>query len=202
MQRNWDDGGMEHARTFVPPAAREGLTPLGFGPSGAVISACGSHRYLLWRDWGGGGPLVLCMLNPSTATHEQDDPTIRKCVGFAKRTGHGGIVVVNLFAFRTAYPAELGRENARDAAHAKGPQNDAVLAAVAADCAAQGKRLVCAWGAVADVSATVAGRARDVLALLRRERAPLGCLGTTKAGSPRHPLMLAYGTPLAPFGGA
>lgn len=47
------------------------------------------------------------MLNPSTADENVDDPTIRRCINFAKDWGYGGMYVGNLFAFRTAYPKEL-----------------------------------------------------------------------------------------------
>lgn len=67
-----------------------------------------NHRYTLRRDWlGVGGIVNFIMLNPSTADEIFNDPTIRKCIGFAKRWGFSGLVVTNLFAFRATDPADL-----------------------------------------------------------------------------------------------
>jgi hypothetical protein len=81
------------------------------GPGGpaksAVISPCGLYRYRLTRTWDAvRWSAAFVMLNPSTADAVDDDPTIKRCVGFAKRWGCGGIVVANLFAFRSADPDE------------------------------------------------------------------------------------------------
>lgn len=76
---------------------------------GAVISDDGRYRYRLWRTWAPELPrMAWIMLNPSTADAEVDDPTIRRCVGFAKREGCGGIEVVNLYAYRSTDPSVLG----------------------------------------------------------------------------------------------
>ena len=76
--------------------------------AGALLSSCGTYRYRLWRYWHTERePLIFIMLNPSTADAMQDDPTIRKCIGFAKRLGFGGIEVVNLFAYRATDPRDL-----------------------------------------------------------------------------------------------
>jgi hypothetical protein len=75
---------------------------------GAVISSCGRHRYKLWRVWD--KTLQFCMFvmhNPSTADHNHDDPTIRRCIGFAKSWGYGGIFVGNLSPYRATNPSEL-----------------------------------------------------------------------------------------------
>lgn len=74
----------------------------------AVISDCGIYRYSLTRIWDESKPKVMfIMLNPSTADHEQDDPTIRRCISFAKSWGYGGLYVCNLFAYRATNPADL-----------------------------------------------------------------------------------------------
>src|SRR5262245_19133112 len=86
----------------------------------ALISPCGLYRYWLTRTWDNSLRRVCwVMLNPSTADAEQDDPTIRRCVGFARSWGAGGIIVVNLFAFRASDPKALLR-----AADPVGPDND------------------------------------------------------------------------------
>jgi hypothetical protein len=85
-----------------PPLFPSGLD------SGAIISGCGIFRYKLWRTWE--SDLKLCnflMLNPSTEDAVDDDPTVVKCIRYARTWGHGGIVVTNLFALRSTDPAAL-----------------------------------------------------------------------------------------------
>src|SRR5712664_2208515 len=85
----------------------------------AGFSCCGLYRYWLRRHWDAElPPVCFVMLNPSTADAERDDPTIRRCCGFSRRWGYGGIVVVNLYAFRTSDPCCL-----RNAVHPVGPEN-------------------------------------------------------------------------------
>ena len=71
---------------------------LGMADTGATLSPCGRYRYRLTRRWGDGGAVAFVMLNPSTADAEKDDPTIRRCIGFAREWRFGRLIVVNLFA--------------------------------------------------------------------------------------------------------
>ena len=143
--------------------------------SAAVISECERYRYQLRRTWDDEGLLLeWIMLNPSTADAHVDDPTIRRCVGFAQRWGYGAIVVHNLYALRATNPAQL--LSAKDA---YGPRNDEFLGHNPALCT------IAAWGAHA---ATLAPNARATIAVLAMCRPRLYCLGTTAAGGPRHPL--------------
>lgn len=156
----------------------------------ATISPDGVYRYTLGRRWSQ-GPRRVCwvMLNPSVASAELDDPTIRKCVGFSKRWGFDALTVVNLFAFRATKPADLMR-----AGYPAGPENNRH---VVTECTTA-HRVVIAWGAHAQPSYPPA------LHMVRTLRALCGelyCLGCCDNGSPRHPLMLAYETPLIPFRG-
>ena len=73
----------------------------------AILSPCCQYRYVLTRQWNDSEPVTWIMLNPSTADADKDDPTIRRCIGFAKAWGHGGIHVVNLFAFRATFTKSL-----------------------------------------------------------------------------------------------
>ena len=74
----------------------------------AIISKCGKYRYSLVREWNKNkGKVLFIMLNPSTADDEEDDKTIIRCINFAKDWGYGGLMVGNLFAYRTTYPKEL-----------------------------------------------------------------------------------------------
>jgi hypothetical protein len=73
----------------------------------AELSACRKYRYALTRRWGDGPQVLFVMLNPSTADEVDDDPTIGRCIGFAKSWGFGSLAVGNLFAFRTPSPSLL-----------------------------------------------------------------------------------------------
>ncbi|TDQ12201.1 DUF1643 domain-containing protein [Pedobacter metabolipauper] len=74
----------------------------------AVISDCKKYRYELSRVWDDTKPKVLFIMhNPSTADANDDDPTIRRCIGFARKWGYGGIYVGNLIPYRCTDPKEL-----------------------------------------------------------------------------------------------
>jgi hypothetical protein len=154
---------------------------------GAVLSADGLYRYRLWRIVGSEFKrVVVVMLNPSTADAEVDDPTIRRCVAFARREGCGRLDVVNLYGFRATDPKAL-----RGVEDPIGPANDEHILA-ASDAA---HLVVVAWGADAG---PVVGRDDAVVHLLR-DRGAVHCLGTTAKGAPRHPLYLRADAPLAPW---
>lgn len=154
--------------------------------SAARLSECRRYRYTLSRTWGAGPRVCWLMLNPSTADGREDDPTIRRCVDFARKFGASSMLVVNLFALRATDPMEL--VGADDPV---GPGNNDVIA----DAVHASNRLVlCAWGAPSNarLRALVAARARAVVGVLKNDR--LYSLGTTKDGSPRHPLYLPAST--------
>lgn len=50
---------------------------------------------------------MFVLLNPSTATAEEDDPTIERCIGYAIKWEYSNLEVVNLFAFRVTAPDDL-----------------------------------------------------------------------------------------------
>lgn len=158
----------------------------------AKVSECGRYRYALTRRWDASARDVLfVMLNPSVADGMRDDPTVRKCMGFARHWGLGGIRIANLFALRATYPRELHLAIKRGH-DAVGPENLEHLVALAEGT----NRVVLGWGAHAR---PYAGQVDRVVKALHR--APLYCLGTTDDGLPRHPLMLAYTTAIEPWGG-
>lgn len=162
---------------------------------GAVISDCQRYRYRLWRYWDIElPPMCFIMLNPSTADGEQDDATIRKCVGFADRHASGGIEIVNLFAWRSRDPDQL---LARDPAVLVGPLNDSVIVGTAKATQGKGGDVILAWGAHPGARAN----ARDLAVLEALHQADIHprTLGRSKAGHPRHPLMLSYETPIKCF---
>nr|WP_142663281.1 DUF1643 domain-containing protein [Paracoccus laeviglucosivorans] len=152
--------------------------------SSAVFSRCGCYRFALTRIWADGPRLTFVMLNPSTADHRRNDPTIARCETRARDEGAGAFRIVNLFAWRATFPAEL-----RSSPDPVGPGNDAAIrrAALWSD------RVICAWGA----HGALAGRDVQVQALLCRTGRPLLHLGLTQAGAPRHPLYCPRNLPLS-----
>lgn len=190
--------------------------------SGATISLCGNYRYRLWREWrlfpenaqwnmwtdDDGSPVldgageqigeplscVFVMLNPSTADGEQDDPTIRRCITFAKRERFDRLEVVNLFGWRATSPRDLlavgperdpvGYENQR---HVGRSLDHAGL-------------IICAWGA----HGGHLGQDETMMGWIESRNyngAPVMALGVTAQGFPKHPLYIPSDTPLIPFNG-
>ena len=146
----------------------------------ALFSDCGKYRYTLRRVWDSAlDSLVVIGLNPSTADETQDDPTIRRCIGFARRERFGGILMLNLFAYRSTDPKVLGRVT-----NPIGPLNDQAI-----DGACDGKTVLVAWGA----RGCLHNRDQDVLKMLYGQK--VVCLGFTQAGQPCHPLYLRADTP-------
>lgn len=152
----------------------------GDAPSTAVYSDCECYRYSLTRVWDPAGRKALfVMLNPSTATEVQNDPTVERCERRARALGFGAFRVTNIFAWRDTDPRALRR-----AAEPVGPENDAAILE-GVDWADQ---VIAGWGA----HGAHLDRGRAVEALLRSSGQPLYHLGLTKEGHPRHPLYIAY----------
>ena len=143
----------------------------------AVISEGGQYRFLLERQWGDGQRATFVMLNPSTADAGNDDPTIRRCIGYAKRWGYGKLAVVNLFSYRSTDPREL-----RNVSDPIGPQTDDYLIDVGAESAV----VVAAWGN----HGKLYRRDQCVRGLFERAGIPLHYLRLTDEGQPWHPLYL------------
>ena len=154
----------------------------------ASLSPCGRYRYTLHRDWfpKRKGHVLWIMLNPSTATEDVDDPTIRRCQSFAREWGYDGITVTNLYALRSTDPDELLRCPAPI-----GEANDDVLVTLAE--AAGIGLAVAAWGS--HRATKLGARAGVVTQLLTGVGRNLHCLGTTAAKAPRHPLYVKGGQP-------
>lgn len=150
----------------------------------------GNFRYRLWRHWDIKAPHVLfVMLNPSTADAQTDDPTIRKCIGFAKHWHFGGIEVANLYAYRATDPAKIRQIGPS----AIGRSNHAsILRAINR----HPGLIVVAWGAIHPEHIE---HADQMTVLLRNSGRQLHCLGHTIRGFPWHPLRVAYARPLEIF---
>ncbi len=150
-----------------------------------IFSNCRKYRYVLWRDWDDANQnyAMFIGLNPSTANEANDDPTIRRCVNFAKDWGYGALCMVNLFAYRTTEPKILKMQR-----EPVGLDNDRWLRRIGNNAGV----IVAAWG----VHGTHLMRDRDVIRLFRGK---LTCLAVTKDGHPRHPLYLRQKLKPVPF---
>lgn len=153
----------------------------------AIFSEDRVYRYALERRWGSGPFVLFVMLNPSTADEHVDDQTIRRCVGFARDWGYGGLIVANLFAFRATDPRELATVE-----DPVGPDCDVWLDT----CSARSALVVVAWGS----HRRAAWRAGEVLERFDTLACGIGCLGRNADRSPRHPSRLARSTQLEPYG--
>jgi hypothetical protein len=147
----------------------------------ASISKDGLYRPLLSRQWSERLLLPFVMCSPSTADALKDDPTIRRCAGFARREGFGGILVLNLFDFRAAKIEDLVKAEKRCS-----EGNDKVLEHVVTESIKSNLPIVCAWGSIIKKVDHMRGKWFRDMALIRSAR--LVCLGKTKDGYPRHPL--------------
>jgi len=151
----------------------------------AIFSECRTYRYALWRWWDKSKASALFIgLNPSTADETKDDPTIRRCIRFAKDWGYGGLCMANLFAFRATSPKDM-----KACKHPVGQDNDKWLKRLSK----QSGVVVYAWGTHGEhlyrgtiVSLTIKGGM---------------CLGKTKNGHPRHPLYVRADTKLEVYDG-
>ena len=154
---------------------------------GADFSRDGRYRYTLERRiLPAGTHGVFIALNPSTADAETDDPTIRRITGFARSFGHARLTVVNLYAYRATHPREL-----LNVADPVGARNEDVVRTVleAAD------QIIACWGCSDIVRRLPGSPVEDLL----KRRHDVACLGTTKDGTPRHPLYLRKDTRTEPW---
>lgn len=159
----------------------------GDAASVAVYSDCEQYRYLLTRTWDTAGSKALfVMLNPSTATEVQNDPTVERCERRARALGFGSFRVCNIFAWRETDPRRMRR--AQDPV---GPENDAAIR----DGCLWGDMIVCAWG----THGAHLDRGAAVERLMRDTGRPLHHLGLTKDGHPKHPLYIGYATRPVPW---
>ena len=140
----------------------------------AVISECEKYRYSLWRGWDETKPWVHFIgLNPSTADAEKDDPTIRRCINYAKDWGYGALGMLNLFAYRATSPKEMMKAD-----DPIGPENDKYLQ-IASETP---WLIIAAWG----THGGYRHRDKEIIQLIP----DLHILALTKHGMPRHPLYL------------
>ncbi len=131
------------------------------------------------------------MLNPSTADADFDDPTIRRCLGFAKAFGFGSLSVINLFGYRATNPKDLLKITARNTDFCHDQNVNELL---------NGTKLICAWGVLPKVLHAEANQTLDNLrGWLSENPGFVQCLGKTKDGYPRHPLYLPTDTQMQDY---
>lgn len=151
----------------------------------AKLSQDRAYRYALWRTWNETLPYALFLgLNPSNADEIEDDPTIRRCISFARDWGFGGLCMANLFAYRTQKPQIMMSVD-----FPVGDDNDAWLIELSKGAGI----IICAWGNDG------AHQKRDKKVLELLSDYPLNSLGITKYGYPRHPLYVKGDTKPIPY---
>jgi hypothetical protein len=138
----------------------------------AKLSGCRKYRFALWRTWDDSKPYVMFVgLNPSTADEKTDDPTLTRCINYAKLWGFGGVCMANIFAYRATEP-----NNMKAAMDPVGAENNDWLKKLSSDAG----MVVAAWGN----DGSYLGRSGQVKKLLPN----LHCLKLNKSGEPAHPL--------------
>ena len=152
----------------------------GDAASEAIYSPDSRYRYALTRIWSPGPRALFVMLNPSTATELQNDPTVERCERRARALGFGSFAVANIFAFRATDPKVMRAE-----ADPIGPQNDATIL----NLTAQADQIICGWGS----HGAHLNQGAHMESLLRTTGRPLLHLGLTRTGHPKHPLYIGYG---------
>lgn len=141
----------------------------------AKLSECRKYRYALWRTWDDSKPFVMFVgLNPSTADENTNDPTLTRCINYAKSWGYGGVCMANLFAYRATEPSDMKTSN-----DPIGSENNKWLKKLAKEAAL----VVAAWGN----DGSYLRRSKQVLEIIPN----LSCLKLNKSGEPAHPLYQA-----------
>lgn len=152
---------------------------------GAKFSPCRKYRYTLWRVWDEEKPMIAFLaLNPSAADEEKNDPTVQRCINYAKKWGYGGMYMLNIFAFRATDPKVMKAEE-----DPVGEENDKFIL----ETIEKVDRLICAWGNHGQHM----DRSDDIEILLHGLK--LECLGVNKSGEPKHPLYLKADLEPEPF---
>ncbi len=154
-----------------------------FNFNSAAFSDCRKYRYALWRWWDKSKKYVMFIgLNPSTADEIENDPTIRRCIGFAQSWGFGGLCMANLFAIRATNPKIMLNHS-----NPIGIDNNEWLIKLAV----QASKVIAAWGMYGGYKK----RDKEIIALIP----DMYCLGITKEGFPKHPLYLKKDSELTVF---
>jgi len=162
-----------------------------FQQSTAQYSDCENYRYFLRRNWDSDKPVIcFLMLNPSTATEIDNDPTIERCQRRAMTMGYGSMIIVNLFPYRMTDSKLL---HTVDDLH-----GDITLAnEKIVDAVTESDMTVCGWGS----HALALPRAKEVIAMLKDANVSerVMCLQVNQDGNPQHPLYIKYSQKPLPY---
>ena len=159
----------------------------------ALFSTDGKYRYTLFRQWDcfRNGTCIFIGLNPSTADEKTDDPTIRRCVYFAKKFGYSAMIMLNIFALRSTDPKNLKKD-----ADPIGPQNNVFIRDYCCTKYAQQQfGIIAAWGN----HGTLLNRGDKVIQTFTSEGVKVDCFGLTKDKQPKHPLYLKKDVEVKPL---
>jgi len=141
----------------------------------AYLSKCREYRYALWRTWDNSKPYAMFIgLNPSTANETEDDPTINRCINYAKEWGYGGLCMANLFAFRATKPVDM-----KLSTDPIGPENDHWIQKLSKNAGV----IIGAWGN----DGSYMDRSKGIIQMIP----DIKCLKINKSGEPAHPLYLS-----------
>lgn len=150
--------------------------------NGAVFSKDEKYRYKLWRMWDGAKPFLnFCMLNPSTADEKENDPTVERCQRRAEMMGYGGLIVTNIFAYRSTDPSNLKKVD-----DPVGYWNDIAIISAAQNSDAT----ICGWGKHGSLMRRGEFVLDDLAHWVGKKR--VLALKVNKDGSPAHPLYIGY----------
>ena len=160
----------------------------GCSAADARFSKCGTWRYWLMREWEPDnykGKVIFIMCNPSTADHRVNDPTVAKCVRYAKDWGFGGLFVLNIFALKSTDPKLLYTHE-----NPVGDENDEHIRETIELNALRdlpgSLRVICAWG----THGALKNRGKQVKNMLDEMGIRAHALKLTKDGHPQHPLYI------------
>lgn len=155
----------------------------------AQFSSCYKYRYGLLVQWDDHKPIMVwCMLNPSTADEDKNDPTIERCERRARKLGFGGLYILNIFAYRATDPKDMKKQ--------KDPQgywnNHTIVSVINTyldvDTTKQNVNVHCGWG----THGSYRNRGKDVMEIITAMGATPVCLKQNANGSPKHPLYCSY----------
>lgn len=158
----------------------------------AVFDLARLYRYFLSIVWDATLPiLVAVMLNPSTADHLKNDPTVERVCRRGRRMGMGGVIILNAFAWR-----ETKRLLMLKTEDPVGPMNDSYIMEVLLQAASQpGWVVMVGWG----IEGGHNGRSARMARLLTMAGVEACCLKYLGNGEPGHPLYIGYDVELKPW---
>mgnify|MGYP000079148084 CR=1 FL=1 len=157
----------------------------------AFISPCGLFRPVLSRRWDNDLPTASFYgVNPSYADKKVNDPTVRKMFGFCVRLGYGGFRVGNLIPYRATYVKDLKTVQDPFGDYGNVIAHPALL---------HSDTHIAAWGNISKLPKHLRYREAEFAKFFEEKGIPLHCIGTTKNGHPKHPLMTGYNVPLTPW---